>query len=237
LVIPIAFQHAARFSAARDATSSRFELATRLQRRSLYQNDDSGRDYLQGLKDGLGEAAAKRMIVAELPYDPFNPTVDTQVVTRKTLGANAFFIEATPKFAAQAIRKAAEIGWKPVLIVASISNSVGSVYKPAGLDNSRGALSATYLKDPTNPAWHDGVAVKRWLEFMDKHFRRVWPPRCANLSAGSEAMRRRFNARERNETGRQSERSGGRSSPAGHQDQHQPERFFPAQGDADVALQ
>jgi branched-chain amino acid transport system substrate-binding protein len=99
----------------------------------LYQNDDSGRDYVKGLKDGLGAEAAKRMIVAELPYDPSEPTVDSQVVTLKTVGADIFFNETSPKFAAQAIRKAAEIGWKPVQFLASVSNSVGSVLRPAGL--------------------------------------------------------------------------------------------------------
>jgi branched-chain amino acid transport system substrate-binding protein len=135
----------------------------------LYQNDDSGRDYLKGLKDGLGEDAAKRMIVAELPYDPTDPTVDSQVVSLKTLGADIFFDEASPKFAAQAIRKAAEIGWKPVLLLASVSNSVGSVLKPAGLDNSKGVLSTSYLKDPTDPAWKDDPAIREWAAFMDKY--------------------------------------------------------------------
>src|SRR6201990_2622126 len=98
----------------------------------LYQNDDSGRDYLKGLHDGLGEEATKRMIVAELPYEPSDPTVDRQIVTLKTMGADVFFNEASPKFAAQAIKRAAEIGWKPVQFLANISNSVGSVLKPAG---------------------------------------------------------------------------------------------------------
>jgi branched-chain amino acid transport system substrate-binding protein len=135
----------------------------------LYQNDDSGRDYLKGLKDGLGEEATKRMIVAELPYDPTDPTVDSQIVSLKTLGADIFFDEASPKFAAQAIRKAAEIGWKPVLLLASVSNSVGSVLKPAGLDNSKGVLSTSYLKDPTDPAWKDDPAIGEWAAFMDKY--------------------------------------------------------------------
>jgi branched-chain amino acid transport system substrate-binding protein len=108
----------------------------------LYQNDDSGRDYLKGFKDGLGPEAARRMIVAELPYDPCDPTVVSEVVTLKTLGADIFFDEASPKFAAQAIRKAAEIGWKPTLFLASISNSVGSVLRPAGLENAKGILSS-----------------------------------------------------------------------------------------------
>ena len=136
----------------------------------LYQNDDSGRDYLKGLKDGLGAEAAKRMIITELPYDPTDPTIDSQIVTMKTLGVDVFFNEFTPKFAAQAIRKAAEIGWRPVQFVASISNSVGAVYKPAGLENSKGVLSTIYLKDPTDPVWKDDTAIHEWLVFMDKYF-------------------------------------------------------------------
>ena len=136
----------------------------------LYQNDDSGRDYVKGLKDGLGVDAAKRMIVAEVPYDPSQPTVDSQIVTLKTSGADIFFNESSPKFAAQAIRKAAEIGWKPVQLLASISNSVGSVLKPAGLENAKDILSTNYLKDPTDPTWKDDPAIKEWASFMDKYF-------------------------------------------------------------------
>jgi branched-chain amino acid transport system substrate-binding protein len=136
----------------------------------LYQNDDSGRDYLKGLHDGLGEEATKRMIVAELPYEPTDPTVDRQIVTLKTMGADIFFNEASPKFAAQAIKRAAEIGWKPVQFLASISNSVGSVLKPAGLEASTGILSTNYLKDATDPTWKDDPALKEWIAFMDKYF-------------------------------------------------------------------
>ena len=136
----------------------------------LYQNDDSGRDYLKGLHDGLGEEATKRMIVAELPYEPSDPTVDRQIVTLKTMGADIFFNEASPKFAAQAIKRAAEIGWKPVQFLASISNSVGSVLKPAGLEASKGILSTNYLKDATDPTWKDDPALKEWVAFMDKYF-------------------------------------------------------------------
>ena len=136
----------------------------------LYQNDDSGRDYVKGLKDGLGAEAAKRMIVAELPYDPSETTVESQVVTLKTSGADIFFNEATPKFAAQAIRKAAEIGWRPTQFLASISNSVGSVLEPAGLENAKGIMSANFLKDPTDPTWKDDSAIKEWLTFMAKYF-------------------------------------------------------------------
>ena len=136
----------------------------------LYQNDDSGRDYIKGLKDGLGAEAAKRMIVAELPYDPSETTVDSQIVTLKTTGADIFFNESSPKFAAQAIRKAAEIGWKPVQFLASISNSVGSVLKPAGLENAKNILSTIYVKDPTDPTWKDDPAIREWGSFMDKYF-------------------------------------------------------------------
>jgi branched-chain amino acid transport system substrate-binding protein len=136
----------------------------------LYQNDDSGRDYLKGLHDGLGEEATKRMIVAELPYEPTDATVDRQIVTLKTMGADIFFNEASPKFAAQAIKRAAEIGWKPVQFLASISNSVGSVLKPAGLEASTGILSTNYLKDATDPTWKDDPALKEWVAFMDKYF-------------------------------------------------------------------
>src|SRR5207302_769859 len=97
-------------------------------------------------------------------------TIDSQVVSLKTLGADIFFDEASPKFAAQAIRKAAEIGWRPTLFLASVSNSVGSVLKPAGLENSRGVLSSNYIKDPTDPAWKDDPEIREWAAFMDKYF-------------------------------------------------------------------
>jgi branched-chain amino acid transport system substrate-binding protein len=136
----------------------------------LYQNDDSGRDYLKGLKDGLGAEAAKRMIVAELPYETSDPTISSQIVTLKTLGADVFFNEASPKFAALAIRKAAEIGWKPTQFLASISNSVGSVLRPAGIENAKGIMSTSYLKDPTDPTWKDDPAIKEWAAFMNTYF-------------------------------------------------------------------
>jgi branched-chain amino acid transport system substrate-binding protein len=136
----------------------------------LYQNDDSGRDYVKGLKDGLGVDTAKRMIVAELSYDPSQPTIDSEIVTLKTSGADIFFNESTAKFAAQAIRKAAEIGWKPAQFLASISNSVGSVLKPAGIENSKGILSTVFIKDPTDPIWKDDPAIIEWAAFMDKYF-------------------------------------------------------------------
>ncbi|MSP49010.1 MAG: branched-chain amino acid ABC transporter substrate-binding protein [Alphaproteobacteria bacterium] len=135
----------------------------------LYQNDDYGKDYLKGLKDGLGAKAAS-MIVAELPYEVADPTVDSQIVTLKSKGADVFFNVTTPKFAAQAIRKAAEIGWKPVHLLNNVSNSVGSVLKPAGLEASKDILSTGYIKDATDPTWKDDAAMKEWEAFMNKYF-------------------------------------------------------------------
>jgi branched-chain amino acid transport system substrate-binding protein len=135
----------------------------------LYQNDDYGKDYLKGLKDGLGERA-KSMIVAEAPYETTDPTVDSQVVNLKASGADIFFNVTIPKFAAQAIRKAAEIDWKPVHFLNSVSNSVGGVLQPAGLENTKGILSSAYFKDPTDPGWQDDKGYKDWVAFMDKYY-------------------------------------------------------------------
>ena len=135
----------------------------------LFQNDDYGKDYVKGLKDGLGDKA-KTMIVSELPYEPADPTVDSQIVSLKGSGADVFFNVTTPKFAAQAIKKAAEIGWKPVHLLNNVSNSVGSVLKPAGLEASKDVLSTGYLKDPTDPTWNDDAGKKEWLAFMEKYF-------------------------------------------------------------------
>ena len=135
----------------------------------LYQNDDYGKDYVKGLKDGLGDKA-KSMIVAEAPYETTDPTVDSQVVNLKASGADIFYNVTIPKFAAQAIRKAVEIGWKPLHILNSVSNSVGGVLQPAGFENSRGILSTAYLKDPTDPQWKDDPGYKDWVAFMDKFY-------------------------------------------------------------------
>jgi branched-chain amino acid transport system substrate-binding protein len=133
----------------------------------LYQNDDYGKDYVKGLKDGLN---GKLPIVAELPYETTDPTVDSQIVNLKASGADVFFNVTTPKFAAQAIKKAAEIEWKPVHLLNNVSNSVGAVLKPAGFDNSKGILTTVYSKDPTDPTWKDDPAYKEWLAFMDKYY-------------------------------------------------------------------
>jgi branched-chain amino acid transport system substrate-binding protein len=135
----------------------------------LYQNDDYGKDYVKGMKDGLGAKAAS-MIISEQPYETSDPTVDSQIVNLKASGADVFFNVTTPKFAAQAIKKAAEIGWKPLHLLNNVSQSIGGVLKPAGLDNSKGILSTYYLKDANDPAWKDDPGYKDWLDFMDKHF-------------------------------------------------------------------
>ncbi|HXG05118.1 MAG TPA: ABC transporter substrate-binding protein [Candidatus Binatia bacterium] len=135
----------------------------------LYQNDDYGKDYLKGFKDGLGEAG-RRLIVLEQTYEVTDPTVDSQVVNLKNSGANVFFNITTPKFAAQAIRKAHDIGWKPLHLLNNVSSSVEAVLKPAGIEASRGLITALYLKDPTDPQWKDDPGMKEWLAFMQKYY-------------------------------------------------------------------
>src|SRR3981189_3613943 len=135
----------------------------------LYQNDDYGKDYLKGLKDGLGDKA-KSMLVAEASYEVSDPTVDSQIVQLQSSGANVFFNITTPKFAAQAIRKAYDIGWKPVHYLNNVSISVGSVLTPAGLDKSAGLISTAYYKDPTDAHWVNDPAMKQWQAFMKKYY-------------------------------------------------------------------
>ena len=135
----------------------------------LYQNDDYGKDYLKGLKDGLGAKAAT-MIVAEESYETTEPTVDNHIVKLKSTGADVFFNVTTPKFAAQAIKKIAEIEWKPLHLLNNVSASVGSVIKPAGFQNAQGIISAQYLKDTTDPQWANDKGMKDYLDFMTKDF-------------------------------------------------------------------
>jgi branched-chain amino acid transport system substrate-binding protein len=134
----------------------------------LYQNDDYGKDYLKGFLDGLGDKA-KTMVVKQLTYEVTDPTIDSQMVELKASGADAFFNITTPKFAAQAIKKAAEIGWKPQHYLNNVSNSVGAVMVPAGAENGVGILSVFYLKDPTDAQWHNTPEYKEWLSFMQKN--------------------------------------------------------------------
>jgi ABC-type branched-subunit amino acid transport system substrate-binding protein len=133
----------------------------------LYQNDDYGKDYLKGLKDGLGDKV--NMIVAEASYEVSDPTVDSQIVTLKASGADTMFTIATPKFAAQSIRKVADIGWQPLHFVNNVASSVGAVLTPAGLDKSTGLITALYLKDPLDPKWEKDPGMMRWHAFMKKY--------------------------------------------------------------------
>jgi branched-chain amino acid transport system substrate-binding protein len=135
----------------------------------LYQNDDYGKDYVKGLKDGLGDKAAK-MIVSEVSYEVTDPTIDSQIATLKGSGADTFFNVTTPKFAAQAIRKVADIGWKPLHLLNNVSSSVGAVLTPAGFDKSVGLITANSYKDAVDPQWKDDAAIKAYVAFMKKYY-------------------------------------------------------------------
>jgi branched-chain amino acid transport system substrate-binding protein len=135
----------------------------------LYQNDDYGKDYVKGFKDGLGDAA-KKMVVSEQSYETTDPTIDSQILNLKSSGANVFFNVTIPKFAVQAIKKAHDIGWKPLHLLNSVSSSVGVVLKPAGLEASKGLLTTYYIQDPTDPQWKNGQGYKDWLAFMKKYY-------------------------------------------------------------------
>ena len=134
----------------------------------LYQNDDYGKDYLKGFEDGLGDKA-QAMIVSKISYEVTDPTIDSQMVSLKASGADTFFNITTPKFAAQAIKKAAEIGWKPTHYLNSVSASVGSVMNPAGPENGVGIFTASYIKDPTDPQFQKGKEWDDWLAWMKKY--------------------------------------------------------------------
>jgi len=135
----------------------------------LYQNDDYGKDYLKGLKDGLGAKAAT-MIASEESYETTEPSVDNHIVKLKSTGADVFVDITTPKFAAQAIKKMSEIEWKPLHILNNVAASVGSVIKPAGFENSQGIISAAYLKDVSDPQWDNDPGMKQFLDFLAKDF-------------------------------------------------------------------
>jgi branched-chain amino acid transport system substrate-binding protein len=135
----------------------------------LYQDDDYGKDYVKGLTDGLGDKA-KTMIVKEVSYETTDTSIDSQIITLQSSNANVFFNVTTPKFAAQAIRKVHDLGWQPLQLLNSVSNSVGAVLKPAGLDASVGIVSVEYLKDPTDAKWQNDPGYKEWLAWMDKYY-------------------------------------------------------------------
>jgi len=133
------------------------------------QNDDYGKDYFNGFKQGLGKDADK-LIVAHATYESTDPTVDSQMIQLMNSGANVFFNITIPKYAAQAIRKAAEIGWKPTHYLNNVSASVATVMKPAGFENGQDILTAGYLKDPTDPRYHNDKDYQEWKAFMQKYY-------------------------------------------------------------------
>jgi len=135
----------------------------------LYQNDDYGKDYLKGLKDGLGAKGAT-MIVAEESYETTEPSIDNHIVKLKSTGADVFFNVTTPKFAAQAIKKMSEIEWKPLHLLNNVSSSIGSVMKPAGFEASQNIISSSYLKDTSDPQWKNDPGMKEFDEFLTKYF-------------------------------------------------------------------
>jgi ABC-type branched-subunit amino acid transport system substrate-binding protein len=135
----------------------------------LYQNDDYGKDYLKGLLDGLG-SKAKTMIIAQDSYELSEPTIDSHIVKLKASGADVFMNITTPKFAAQAIKKMAEIGWKPTHFLNNVSASIGSVIKPAGYENAQDIISAAYLMDASDPQWKDNPGMKSFDDFLAKQF-------------------------------------------------------------------
>ena len=136
----------------------------------FYQNDDAGRDYANGFKEGLGSPEnIKKYVIFEATYESTDPTIDSKIIALKNSGADVLFMHAIPKQAAQAIRKVAEINWKPTFYLGNVSASVGAVLKPAGLDNAKGLITASYLKDPNDPQWKDDAGYKSWSAFMDKY--------------------------------------------------------------------
>ena len=148
----------------------------------LYQNDDSGKDYTGGFLDGLGKENLK-YVTAKVSYEVTDPTVDSQIIQIKNSGANVFFNHAAPKAAAQAIRKVADLGWKPAHYLANVSASVAAVLKPAGFDNSTGIITAAYLKDATDPQWADYPDFKEWQAWMKKYLPDANPADAGNSYA------------------------------------------------------
>jgi len=146
----------------------------------LYQNDDYGKDVLKGVKDGLGAAGAK-MIVKEVTYEVTDPTIDSQILTLQSSGADTFIDITTPKFGAQAVRKAYDSGWKPLHILNNVSASIGSVLVPAGVEKAVGAITVAYYKDQNDPQWKDDPAMLEWRAFMGRYYREGDPKDNSNL--------------------------------------------------------
>ena len=195
----------------------------------LYQNDDYGKDYVKGVRDGLGAKAAS-MIVGEESYETTTPTIDSHVVALKSEGVDIFISITTPKFAAQSIKKVAELGWKPLFILNSVGTSTGTVMRPAGFENGQNIISAAYNKDPTDPQWKDDAGIKNFDAFLTKYFpegqsrgplSNNWLQCCSNDGSCSQTVRRRSYPREYHEAGREhQEFTAGRALARCH-DQHQ----------------
>jgi branched-chain amino acid transport system substrate-binding protein len=133
----------------------------------LYQNDDSGKDFLKGFKDGMGDKV--RQVATAISYEPTDPTVDSQIVQLQSSGADTLFVASIPKVTAMALRKVRELAWNPLYIIASVGASVSSGLAPAGLDKAVGLITGAYLKDPSDPQWADDPGFKDWLAFMQKY--------------------------------------------------------------------
>ena len=211
----------------------------------LYQNDDFGKDYLKGVVDGLGGKAAS-MIKAKATYETTDATVDSQIIELQAAGCDVLVTVAIPKFGAQAIRKVAEIGWKPLHILNGIASSVGATLKPAGFENAKGIISDNSFKDPTDPQWLNDAGYKEWLSFMDKYYpngdKTDQPDRLRLLDrpddrADAEAVRRRPDARERDEAGSQPAYLALPMLAAGHRGQHQRHQLRADPASPDAALQ
>jgi branched-chain amino acid transport system substrate-binding protein len=153
----------------------------------LRQNDDMGVDYVDGFREGVG-SAAEQHIVAEATYEVTDPTVDSQILQLKNSGANVFFNVTTPKFGAQAIKKAAEIGWHPTQYIVNVAASVGAVMRPAGFENAQGIMTAMYIKDVTDPSWESSEDFKTWLKFMTEWNTGGNPMESANASGYASAF-------------------------------------------------
>ena len=205
----------------------------------ISQNDDFGRDYLLGLKDVLGEKY--NSVVTAATYEIQDPTIDSQIVKLKASGADVFVIAATPKFAAQSIRKAFEIGWRPMTFLSNVAVWVSTVMEPAGLEAGQGILSTAYVKDPDDPAWKDDAGVKGWREFMIKYVPDGRPARHQlrqllqqrdGAGARAESLRRRPVDREHFAAGLCDQGPGIADAAAGHQGQHLADRSRAGRADA-----
>ena len=211
----------------------------------LYQNDDFGKDYVKGFKEGLGDKAAS-MIVIEESYEVSEPSIDSHIVKIKAANPDTLLDFTTPKFAAQTIKKIAELQWKPLHILTNVSISIGAVMKPAGIDASQGVLSADYRKDPLDPQWKDDAGMKKWAAVrrqvyagrrQSRQQHHLWLRRRADHGRGAKEKRRRSHPRKRHEAGCEPERLRTRRVAAGHQDQHQRVRLRADPAGEDDALQ